>query len=139
MEREAVEPQPRRTVREILLERVHFPASLRVEEEIMTDETQNMSSDREMLARIDERTKSLSTTVEQKDMFIRQEMDKIARAIAAMPGEIDAKLKSYATTEALHAVSKRLEGVEGVNKTIGLAVILAFLTAVGGLVFRGGG
>lgn len=105
----------------------------------MTDETQNMSSDREMLARIDERTKSLSTTVEQKDMFIRQEMDKIARAIAAMPGEIDAKLKSYATTEALNAVSKRLEGVEGVNKTIGLAVILAFLTAVGGLVFRGGG
>jgi hypothetical protein len=76
---------------------------------------------------------------EQKDIFLRGEMDKVSRAIAALPGELDAKLKGYATTEALSAVSKRLEGVENNSRTVGMAVILAFVTAIGAVVFKGVG
>ena len=112
--------------------------SPRVEEE-MTEETNNMASEREMLARIDERTRAQATLVEQKDIFLRGEMEKVSRAIQALPGEIDAKLKGYATTEALNAVSKRLEGVEGNSRTVGMAVILAFITAIGAVVFKGVG
>lgn len=105
----------------------------------MTEETNNMASEREMLARIDERTRAQATLVEQKDIFLRGEMEKVSRAIQALPGEIDAKLKGYATTEALNAVSKRLEGVEGNSRTVGMAVILAFITAIGAVVFKGVG
>lgn len=105
----------------------------------MTEETNNMASEREMLARIDERTRAQATLVEQKDIFLRGEMEKVSRAIQALPGEIDAKLKGYATTEALNAVSKRLEGVEGNSRTVGMAVILAFITAIGVVVFKGVG
>lgn len=127
---------PRLTVQQIMLE----PSSLqptRVEEE-MTDESP-MSTDRELLARIDERTRANATNAEQKDIFLRAEMEKVSRAIQALPGEIDAKLKGYATTEALNAVSKRLEGVEGNSRTVGMAVILAFITAIGAVVFKGVG
>ena len=115
--------------------RYHVPPRV---EEPMTEES-NMASVPELLARIDERTKAAATLVEQKDIFLRGEMEKVSRAIQALPGEIDAKLKGYATTEALNAVSKRLEGVEGNNKTVGMAVILAFITAIGAVVFKGVG
>lgn len=104
----------------------------------MTDENP-MSTDRELLARIDERTRAAATLVEQKDIFLRGEMEKISRALIALPGEIDTKLKGYATTEALGAVSKRLEGVENNSRTVGMAVILAFVTAIGAVVFKGAG
>lgn len=120
----------------MLLPSLYRPS--RVEEE-MTEETNNMASEREMLARIDERTRAQATLVEQKDIFLRGEMEKVSRAIQALPGEIDAKLKGYATTEALNAVSKRLEGVEGNSRTVGMAVILAFITAIGAVVFKGVG
>lgn len=104
----------------------------------MTQET-DMSTERELLARIDERTRAQATLVEQKDIFLRGELEKVSRALQALPSELDAKLKGYATTEALGAVSKRLENVEGTSRTIGMAVILAVLSAVGALVFKGGG
>lgn len=124
------------TVAQIMLSapRAEF---VRVEEQ-MTDEN-SMSTERELLARIDERTRAQATLVEQKDIFLRGEMDKLSRAITALPGELDSKLKGYATTEALSAVSKRLEGVEGNSRTVGLAVILAFITAIGAVVFKGAG
>lgn len=124
-------------VREILASTTlagHAPV-VGVEEE-MTEESP-MTSDREMLARIDERTKAQSTAMEQKDIFLRGEMDKIARAVAAIPGEIDAKLRSYATNEALKAVSDRLANAERVINTIGMAIILGALGAVAGLIFKG--
>lgn len=127
---------PLANVKQILMSASRLQPS-RVEEE-MIDENP-MSTDRELLARIDERTRAASTMAEQKDIFLRGEMDKVSRAIAALPGELDAKLKGYATTEALSAVSKRLEGVENNSRTVGMAVILAFVTAIGAVVFKGVG
>ena len=129
----AASPQ---TVKQILLGSPRLPLSP-VEEE-MTQET-DMSTERDLLARIDERTRAQATLVEQKDIFLRGELEKVSRALQALPSELDAKLKGYATTEALGAVSKRLENVEGTSRTIGMAVILAVLSAVGALVFKGGG
>jgi hypothetical protein len=116
----------------------------------MAESAEHMESDRELLIRLDERVRNAVTTMEQRDIYHRQEMDRLAKLIVDMTGAFTAAVTNISTgfasradVEAAKAAAKadhaviagsvgRVERiVYGACAVILVAVIVALLSGIG--------
>lgn len=101
-------------------------------------EEEMQESDRELLIRLDERVRSAVTTMEQRDIYHRQEMDRFTKLIVDMTTAFTTAVTNISTNHASKADMAAINGnvtrveriVYGACAVILLSVIGALMTGV---------
>lgn len=105
-------------------------------------EVDMQESDRELLIRLDERVRSAVTTMEQRDIYHRQEMDRFTKLIVDMTNAFTTAVSNISLNHASKADLALLTGnitrVERIVYGACAVILLAVIGALASLVIKGG-
>lgn len=105
-------------------------------------EADMQESDRELLIRLDERVRSAVTTMEQRDIYHRAEMDRLTKLMTDQMGAFTTAVTTIAANFAskadLTAITSNVTRVERIVYGACAVILLAVIGALGSLVINGG-
>ena len=100
-------------------------------------------TDRELLIRLDERVRSAVTTMEQRDIYHRQEMDRLTKLMVdqttAFTTAVTTIAANFASKADLSAITGNVTRVERIVYGACAMILLAVIGALASLVIRGAG